>query len=343
MASTISANERSAACKAVSQSREQTAGAGLLEAACAGDRRALAELLSRVERGGDAGRDAAASALASGRSGYTVGLTGAPGAGKSTLTDGIIEQARERQERIAVLAVDPSSPLTGGAILGDRVRLREGHARDDGVFVRSLASRGQLGGLARAVPDAISVLGAAGWAWILLETVGVGQSELEVATQADTTIVVLTPGWGDEIQANKAGLLEVADVLVVNKADLPGANASVKHLKGMLALTEQRSWVPPIVQTSAVDGVGLGELWTAIETHRDHLLIGDQLDRRRAARRLAGFRAQVASATAAATSSAERSPEGRKLLEAVAAGSVDPASAVLDLVRLMRAQTVDGD
>jgi LAO/AO transport system kinase len=222
------------------------------------------------------------------------------------------------------------------------VRLREGHACDDGVFVRSLASRGQLGGLARAVPDAISVLGAAGWAWILLETVGVGQSELDVATQADTTIVVMTPGWGDEIQANKAGLLEVADILVVNKADLPGANASVKHLKGMLALSQERSWVPPIVQTIAAEGVGLTELWTTINRHRDHLQMGDLLARRRAARRLAAFRAQVASATAAATASAEQSPEGRQLLEAVAAGSADPFSAALELVGLLHSHAAGG-
>ena len=178
-----------------------------------------------------------------------VGITGAPGAGKSTLTDGLVARLRSTGERVAVLAIDPTSPFTGGAILGDRVRMQD-HDTDDGVFVRSMATRGELGGLSRAAPHAVRVLDAAGYAWILVETVGVGQVEVAVAGTADTTIVVVTPGWGDAIQANKAGLLEIGDVFVVNKADRGGVEATVRDLQGMLMLGEHRR----LVATHRSDG-----------------------------------------------------------------------------------------
>ena len=197
--------------------------ATLLEAARAGDRVALARLLTQVESGGPVGRAAASLAYRSGKEARTVGITGPPGAGKSTLVDRLIASARAGGvAQLGVLAVDPSSPFTGGAILGDRVRMQD-HALDAGVFIRSMASRGHLGGLAVAVPEAIRVLAAAGFPLVLIETVGVGQVEVEVAGATDTTIVVLNPKWGDAVQANKAGLLETADIFVINKADRPGA------------------------------------------------------------------------------------------------------------------------
>ena len=184
---------------------------------------------------------------------------------------------------VAVLAVDPTSPFSGGAILGDRVRMSD-HALDDGVFIRSMATRGHLGGLALATPEAVRVLDAAGIPWVLVETVGVGQVEVEVAAAADTTIVVVNPGWGDSVQANKAGLLEVADVFVINKADRPGAADSRRDLEGMLELGASRGWRPPIVCTTATTGDGLDELSAAIADHRTHLETDGRLQAKRDAR-----------------------------------------------------------
>ena len=199
---------------------------------------------------------------------YTVGITGAPGAGKSTLTDQLVNRARrvglDGGDQVAVLAVDPSSPFSGGAILGDRVRMPS-HALDDGVFIRSMATRGHLGGLAVAVPDAVRVLSSVGLPVVLVETVGVGQQEVEVAAATDTTVVVVNPGWGDAIQANKAGLLEIADLFVINKADRPGARETRRDLELMLDLTELGVWRPPIVETVASDRRGGGR---AVGHHR---------------------------------------------------------------------------
>ena len=240
-----------------------------------GDRVALPRLLSLVERGGDGARAVAGIAYRSPRQAYTVGITGAPGAGKSTLTDQLINRARSRgldgSDQVAVLAIDPSSPFSGGAILGDRVRMQN-HALDDKVFIRSMATRGHLGGLAVAVPDAVRVLSAVGVPVVLLETVGVGQQEVAVAAATDTTIVVVNPGWGDAIQANKAGLLEIADLFVINKADRPGARETRRDLELMLDLTQLGDWRPPIVDTVASSGDGVDDLWTAITDHRAHLL-----------------------------------------------------------------------
>jgi LAO/AO transport system kinase len=213
---------------------------------------------------------------------YTVGVTGAPGAGKSTLVDQLINRARDSgidgSDRVAVLAIDPSSPFSGGAILGDRVRMQN-HALDDKVFIRSMATRGHLGGLAVAVPDAVRVLSAVGVPLVLLETVGVGQQEVAVAAATDTTVVVVNPGWGDAIQANKAGLLEIADLFVINKADRPGARETRRDLELMLDLTQLDSWRPPIVDTVASSGDGVDDLWTAIIDHRAHLVANGDLER----------------------------------------------------------------
>ena len=192
----------------------------------------------------------AAWPIASSTEGYTVGLTGAPGAGKSTLTSALIGHLRSMDIELAVLAIDPSSPFTGGAILGDRVRMQD-HATDPGVFIRSMATRGHLGGLSLATPEAVRLLDAIGRHWILVETVGVGQVEVEVAGKADTTVVVVNPGWGDSVQANKAGLMEIADVFVINKADRKGVEETRRDLMQMLDLSDlpHESWRPPIVPT----------------------------------------------------------------------------------------------
>jgi len=277
----------------VARARDPEDENGLFFAAKEGNRRALARLLSVVEQGGDASREVARSAYRSPPP-YSVGLTGAPGAGKSTIVDCLITEARkgwrpadaaatERVDQVAVLAVDPTSPFSGGAILGDRVRMQR-HATDPNVFIRSMATRGHLGGLALAVPDAVRVLGAAGLALVLVETVGVGQMEVEVASTCDTTVVTVTPGWGDSMQANKAGLLEVADIFVINKADRPGAREARVDLHQMLELSPPGDWSIPIVDTVAATGEGIDELWTEVANHREHLTRSGKLERRRSAR-----------------------------------------------------------
>jgi len=211
-----------------------------------------------------------------------IGLTGAPGAGKSTVTGALVRVFRERGERVAVLAVDPTSPFSGGALLGDRVRMQE-HATDPGVFIRSMGSRGQLGGLAAATPQAVRVLDAAGFGVILIETVGVGQAEVEIASAADTTAVLVVPGMGDSVQAAKAGLLEVADVLVVNKADRPETQHTVRDLRSMVALSAA-PWRPPVVTTVATSGEGIDELVRQLDRHWTWLADSGERARRRLAR-----------------------------------------------------------
>ncbi len=253
----------------------------LTEAVLAGDRRALPRLVTIVESGGAPAREVGRRVYTAGRGGYTVGVTGPPGAGKSTLTDRLIGAVRAGGSEVGVLAVDPSSPFSGGALLGDRVRMME-HALDPGVFVRSMATRGHLGGLALAVPEVLRVLDAAGFPIVLVETVGVGQSEVEIAAAADTTVVVLTPGAGDSVQANKAGLLEVADVFVINKADRDGVLELERDLRAMMDLTTwPDAWRPPVLRTVAVKGEGVPELLETIERHRDHLTSTGGLERRR--------------------------------------------------------------
>lgn len=245
------------------------------------DRSAVARLISLVERGGDPAREVGRLTYPKGGNAYTVGITGAPGAGKSTLTNRLITNVRQDGHRVGVLAIDPSSPFTGGAILGDRVRMQD-HATDEGVFIRSMATRGHLGGLSLATPEAIRVLDAAGLPYVLVETVGVGQVEVEIAGAADTTVVVVNPGWGDAVQANKAGLLEVADLFVINKADRPGVQESERDLNNMLDMNmHMTDWRPPVVKTVAAKGEGVGELWAAIGEHRAYLESSGELAARR--------------------------------------------------------------
>jgi LAO/AO transport system kinase len=266
-----------------------------------GSRTALARLLTYVESGGANQRAAAALAYRA-PSPYVVGLTGPPGAGKSTLTDRLIGTVLERGsfdgahpfDQVAVLCVDPSSPFTGGAILGDRIRMQD-HATNEHVFIRSMATRGHLGGLSLAVPDAVRVLGAANFPLVLVETVGVGQMEVEIASAADTTVVVVNPGWGDSMQANKAGLLEVADIFVINKADRDGVSQTRRDLEQMLDLGGEPEWRPKILETVATEDRGIDVLWEAVVAHRAFLEDG-RLDQHRRARTRAALD-QVLSAT----------------------------------------------
>jgi LAO/AO transport system kinase len=254
----------------------------LFGSACAGDRAALARLLSLVERGGDQGREVSRLAHPLSGNGYLVGLTGAPGAGKSTLTSAVIGHLRAQGISVAVLAIDPSSPFTGGAILGDRVRMQD-HATDPGVFIRSMASRGHLGGLSLATPEAARLLDAIGRPWTLIETVGVGQVEVEIAGKADTTVVVVNPGWGDSVQANKAGLMEIADIFVINKADRKGVDETRRDLEQMLELSDlgADAWRPPILPVVATTGEGVDEFWSAVLAHRATIEASGELARRR--------------------------------------------------------------
>jgi GTPase len=241
----------------------------LAQRVLAGDRRAVARAISLVEDGSkDLAKLSEVLYPNTGRA-YTVGLTGSPGVGKSSLAEQLVRAARVREKTVAVLAIDPTSPFTGGALLGDRLRM-QAHTTDPAVFIRSMATRGHLGGMALAAPEALRVLDASGKDLIIVETVGVGQAEVEVATATDTTLVVVAPGWGDYVQVSKAGILEIADVFVVNKADREGAAEAVRDLRNMLRMGPKMEWSPPIVKTSTVSGEGIDELWDAIEQHRKH-------------------------------------------------------------------------
>jgi len=297
----------------------------------AGDRGTVARLISLVESGAPEAVEVVAALYPRTGRAYTVGITGAPGAGKSTLTDQLIARIRRDDDEVGVLAVDPTSPFTGGAILGDRVRMQD-HATDPGVFIRSMATRGHLGGLALAVPQAMRVLDAAGKPWVLIETVGVGQVEVEIADAADTTVVVVNPGWGDGVQANKAGLLEIADVFVVNKADRPGGDAATRDLLQMLELSGERAWVPPIVSTIATEGTGIDELFEAILAHRSFLEADGSLDRRRRARLADEVRALVLARLAAQTDAVCSGPEFDALVARVADREIDPAAAATSIL-----------
>ena len=263
-------------------SRRNLSPTELFDAACNGDRAALARVLSLLERGDVVAREVGRMAYQRSGNAYTVGITGAPGAGKSTLTSAVIKHLRQMQLEIAVLAIDPSSPFTGGAILGDRVRMQD-HATDPGVFIRSMATRGHLGGLSLSTPEAIRMLDAVGREWILVETVGVGQVEVEIAGKADTTVVVLNPGWGDSVQANKAGLMEIADIFVINKADRKGVEETRRDVEQMLELSDlaHDAWRPPIIATVGNTGQGVPELWDAIVEHRAAIEASGELKKRR--------------------------------------------------------------
>jgi LAO/AO transport system kinase len=311
--------------------------ARLADAVLEGDLRALARAVSIVEDGRPGSGTILERAHAAAGNAYRVGMTGAPGSGKSTLTDALVATLRAGGERVAVLAVDPTSPFSGGAVLGDRVRMQD-HASDPGVFIRSMASRGHLGGLSAAAPKALSLIDAAGFPWLLIETVGVGQDEVEIADAADTTVVVVTPGWGDGIQAAKAGILEIGDVFVVNKADRPGVRDTVADLKAMLQMGPDRPWNPPILETVAESGEGADRVRAAIAGHREHLEASNLLEEGRRRRRIGELETALAVELRRAAAAAAGS--GREdLVEAVARGEADPWSAA----RTLAGAAVPGD
>ncbi|MBW3084551.1 Fused isobutyryl-CoA mutase [Austwickia sp. TVS 96-490-7B] len=255
----------------------------LVDQARRGVPRAVARLISLVEDGSSALPEVMAAVAATSGRAHVVGLTGSPGVGKSTTTDAVVRAFREQGRRVGVLAVDPSSPFSGGALLGDRIRMQD-HAADPDVFIRSMASRGHLGGVSCATPQAVRVLEAAGCEVILIETVGVGQSEVEIAGLADTTVVLLAPGMGDGIQAAKAGILEIGDVFVVNKADRQGAEATVRDLRHMIDLGlvgDGPRWRPPVLTTVAVQATGIDAVVEAVNAHLDWSQTHGELDRRR--------------------------------------------------------------
>ncbi len=308
----------------------------MIDAVRRGDRAAIARALSAVERD-PAGELAAALQRAGGRA-HVVGVTGVPGAGKSTLLGALIRAWRAGGRTVGVLAVDPSSPLSGGAILGDRVRM-DGAPSDDGVFIRSMANRGAAGGLALAASSAVRVLDAAGFDVVVVETVGAGQSEVEIADEAHTTVVVVPPGLGDGVQALKAGLLEVADVFALNKADLPGADRAAAQIEAMLQLghgLRDPSWQPPVVRTTASTGQGVADLVAAIDAHRDHLRAGDGAGwrRRERARAAAELRRVVLARVAAALLGDGGAPTAAfaAAVDALAARETDVAAAAKALI-----------
>jgi LAO/AO transport system kinase len=313
---------------------------GLVKAARAHDVRALGKLLSMVEDD-DSALPALMSALlgagvhATGvQAPYVIGLTGAPGVGKSTTTSALIALWRDREQRVGVLAVDPTSPFTGGALLGDRVRMQT-HATDADVFIRSMASRGQLGGMAAATPQAVRVLEATGFDVVLVETVGVGQAEVDIAATADTTVVLLAPGMGDGIQAAKAGLLEVADLLVVNKCDRDGADAAVRELHTMIATGGNRGpgeWRPVVVRAIATAAGGIDELFEAVDKHRAWLESSGDGERRRVRRAAQEIRSIAVAMLSARIGLRADDPRLAELAAAVAAGAIDAYAAAAQLV-----------
>jgi LAO/AO transport system kinase len=310
----------------------------LFASALEGDRSSLARLLSMIEQGGDDARTVGRLSYPLGGHSYTVGLTGAPGAGKSTLTSSIIGHLRKMDLEVAVLAIDPSSPFTGGAILGDRVRMQD-HATDRGVFIRSMATRGHLGGLSLAAPEAIRLLDAIGRLWVLVETVGVGQVEVEIAGKADTTVVVVNPGWGDSVQANKAGLMEIADVFVINKADRKGVDETRRDLEQMLDLSDlpHEAWRPPIVPTIGSTGEGVPALWDVVQQHRAHISSSGELDRRRRFRLREELREIVARRLEQKAREICTGDRWDQLQDGVIARSLDPWSAADEMLKAVGA------
>jgi LAO/AO transport system kinase len=307
--------------------------AELVERAQAGEARAVARLISLVEDRSPAVREVSAALTPHTGRAHIVGVTGAPGVGKSTSTSALVRALRAQGTRVGVLAVDPTSPFSGGALLGDRVRMQD-HATDHGVYIRSMASRGHLGGLSASAPQALRVLDAAGCEVVLVETVGVGQSELEIAGLADTTLVLLAPGMGDGIQAAKAGILEIGDIFVVNKADRDGAASTRRELRSVIAMTDHEggAWRPPILLTVATSGEGVPELAEAITTHRLHLAESGELARRRVARLRREIEALALTEVHARFGIDSGNPLLDSLAEQVRAGELDPFAAADSLV-----------
>jgi LAO/AO transport system kinase len=293
-----------------------------------GDRRALARAISLVEDRDPLSYDLVRELYPETGSAYVVGLTGPPGVGKSSLISSLVKHLRASDRRLGVISVDPSSPFTQGALLGDRIRLSD-HFLDPDVFIRSMGTRGHLGGLAEATLQAALLLDAAGKDLVLLETVGAGQSEVEVIGIADTVVLVLMPGSGDSVQALKAGIMEIPDVIAINKSDRAGAKTMLNEVRSILALDRERDWRPPIVLTEALRDENVPELWAKVEEHRAYLEAAGELEARRR-RNLAGevFAAATSRAKAHLQSEVAEKPELRELLERVQARELDPLSAV---------------
>jgi LAO/AO transport system kinase len=305
----------------------------LVAAARDGDARSLARLVSLVENASPELRPVMRAIAPYTGHAHAIGLTGSPGVGKSTVTAALVRAYRARDLRVGVIAVDPTSPFTGGALLGDRVRMQD-HAIDRGVFIRSMASRGHLGGLAVAAPQALRILDAAGFDVICVETVGVGQAEVEIASLADSTLVIAAPGMGDSIQAAKAGILEIADVFVVNKSDRPGAQDVVRDLRNMLAMVRhpEGAWKPPIVSVAATTGEGIDELTRRLDQHRTWLAESGERERRRLER----AREEVSAIAVAEVRRQIGGLPGQSRLDElavqVASGKLDPYSAADELI-----------
>ena len=313
--------------------RERPTPAALVKRARAGDPRAVARLISLVEDGADELPAIAAALAPHAGTAQIIGLTGAPGVGKSTTTNELVRALRARDQRVGVLAVDPSSPFTGGAILGDRVRMQD-HALDPGVYIRSMSSRGHLGGLSAATPQATRVLEGAGCDVVVVETVGVGQAEVEVASLADTTLVLLAPGMGDAIQAVKAGILEIADVFVVNKADRDGADATYRDIQGMIGLGEREpgEWRPQVVRASAVRAEGIDDVVAAIDKHQAWLVEHGELQIRRERRAAAEIEAIALGVLRERIGTLRGGELLPGLAQQVATGATDPYRAAAELL-----------
>jgi LAO/AO transport system kinase len=327
----------------MSQSRTDTAS--LVERMLAGDRLALARLITQVENRTDAVPAIMRAVYPRAHDAYVVGVTGPPGAGKSTVVDRLIALLRAEELTVGVVAVDPSSPFTGGAVLGDRIRM-QAHALDPGVFIRSMATRGSVGGLARATGDVIKLLAAAGHGWILIETVGVGQTELDIMNLADTTVVVLVPESGDSIQAMKAGLMEAADVFLVNKADRAGAHALMAELKFAAHLHHASAtspkdidWEVPVLSGEAQSGIGMKELLVEIRRHRGSLEASGALAARRRARRGEELKSLLLEAVRARIEQAIGSGQARSVRERVLDGTLDPYSAAQAILAVLRLES----
>jgi LAO/AO transport system kinase len=304
----------------------------LVEGVRQGDRRALARAITLIESSDPTAYDLVRELYPDTGKAYAIGVTGPPGVGKSSLISALVRHVRERGETVGVISVDPSSPFTRGALLGDRIRLAD-HFLDPEVFIRSMGTRGHLGGLAETTLQAALVLDAAGKDLLFLETVGAGQSEVEIISIADTVLLVLMPGSGDSIQALKAGIMEIPDVIAVNKRDHPAAKTMVNEVRSILALDTDEGWQPPIVLTEAIKGEGIDELWGKIEEHRAYLQDNGLLAERRA-RNLAGEVFAVASARAKGhlEEAVGDDPELRRLLEAVQRRELDPLTAVREIL-----------
>lgn len=306
----------------------------LIERMLKGDKRAAARLITLVENSEEKAREIVRRIYKYTGKAYIVGITGPPGAGKSTLLDKLIKEARKENLVVGVIAIDPTSPFTGGALLGDRIRMQR-HSTDPGVFIRSMATRGSLGGLAKATNDAIKVLDAYGCDVIFVETVGVGQIEIDIVKTADTVVLATVPGLGDDVQAIKAGLMEIADIFVLNKADKEGAEGAIFELELTLDLEkerwEERGWRPPIVPTVALTNRGIPELWEAIKKHRTFLNESGRLREKRIMRAEEEVKAIISDAISARISRQLREGEYSQLVGMIAERSLDPYSAA-DLI-----------